>query len=62
MNWVFSLESLNGDVVTTLLNIFQDDRVSLEQVHDMAKQIDLARLANPPIPLHPAAEQWRSQR
>jgi len=62
MNWVFSLESLNGDVVTTLLNIFQDDRVSLEQVHDMAKQIDLARLASPPIPLHPAAEQWRSQR
>ena len=62
MNWVFSLESLNGDVVTTLLNIFEDDRVSLEQVHDMAKQIDLGRLSSAPIPLHPAAQAWLSQR
>jgi TRAP transporter 4TM/12TM fusion protein/TRAP transporter TAXI family solute receptor len=62
MNWVFALESLDDDVVTTLLNIFADDRVSLEQVHDMAKQIDLSLLANPPIPLHPAAERWLAQR
>jgi hypothetical protein len=40
----------------------RDDRVSLEQVHDMARQIDLARLESPPIPLHPAAEAWLSQR
>jgi hypothetical protein len=62
MNWVFALDSLDDDVVTTLLNIFADDRVSLEQVHDMAKQIDLTLLANPPIPLHPAAERWLAQR
>jgi TRAP-type uncharacterized transport system substrate-binding protein len=62
MNWVFGLESLEGDVVTTLLNIFADDRVSLEQVHDMAKQIDLGLLATPPVPLHPAAERWLAQR
>ena len=62
MNWVVAMESLDDDVVTTLLNIFADDRVSLEQVHDMAKQIDLGLLATPPIPLHPAAERWRLQR
>ena len=62
MNWVISMESLDDDVVTTLLNIFADDRVSLEQVHDMAKQIDLDLLHAPPIPLHPAAQRWLSQR
>ena len=56
------MESLDADVVQLLLNIMQDDRVSLEQVHDMARQIDLSRLASPPIPLHPAAEAWRQSR
>jgi TRAP transporter TAXI family solute receptor len=62
MNWVIAMETLDDDVVTTLLNIFSDDRVSLEQVHDMAKQIDLGLLASPPIPLHPAVERWLEQR
>jgi len=62
LNWVVAMESLDGDVVTILLNIMQDDRVSLEQVHDMAKQIDLGRLSSPPVPLHPAAAQWLSRR
>ena len=62
MNWVFSLESLEGDVVTTLLNIFETDRVSLAQVHDMAKQIDLDRLSSAPIPLHPAVTRWIAER
>ena len=62
MNWVMSMESLDDDVVLMLLNIFENDRVSLEQVHDMAKQIDLGRLADPPIPLHPAAARWLSER
>lgn len=62
MNWVFALESLDGEVVRTLLNIFENDRVSLEQVHDMARQIDLDRLSRAPIPLHPAAEQWLTER
>lgn len=62
MNWVMSMESLDDDVVLMLLNIFENDRVSLEQVHDMAKQIDLSRLADPPIPLHPAAARWLSER
>jgi hypothetical protein len=62
MNWVMSMESLDDEVVLSLLNIFENDRVSLEQVHDMAKQIDLTRLNNPPIPLHPAAQRWLSER
>jgi hypothetical protein len=61
-NWIVAMEALDAEVVTTLLNVFRDDRVALEQVHDMAKQIDLGRLADPPIPLHPAADAWHSQR
>jgi TRAP transporter TAXI family solute receptor len=62
MNWVFALESLPDDVVTTLLNIFENDRVSLEQVHDMARQIDLDNLSTAPIPLHSAVTRWISER
>ncbi len=58
MNWIVAMESLPDDVVTTLLDIMQDDRASLEQVHDMAKQIDLGRLDKPPVPLHSAAQTW----
>lgn len=62
LNWIVAMESLSGDVVTTLLDILADDRASLERVHDMAKQIDLSRLESPPIPLHPAAEAWLAAR
>ena len=62
MNWVIAMESLDDEVVDILLNIFENDRVSLEQVHDMARQIDLEGLRTPPIPLHPAADRWLSQR
>lgn len=62
MNWVIAMDTLDDDVVTTLLNIFENDRVSLEQVHDMAKQIDLSRLDTAPIPLHRAVEAWAAQR
>ena len=62
MNWIVAMESLDGEVVEILLNMMRDDRVSLEQVHNMAKQIDLSRLESPPIPLHPAAQRWFSER
>lgn len=58
MNWIVAMESLDPEVVETLLNVMEDDRVALEEVHDMAKQIDLSLMARPPIPLHPAAEAW----
>ncbi|MFC1661457.1 TAXI family TRAP transporter solute-binding subunit [Gemmatimonadota bacterium] len=58
MNWVASRADLAGEVVESLLNILRDDRASLERVHEMATQIDLAMLADAPIPLHPAAARW----
>lgn len=58
MNWIVGREDLAGEVVENLLNILRDDRVSLEQVHEMASQIDLATLEETPIPLHPAAARW----
>lgn len=60
MNWIVGMETLPDEVVTTLLNVFRDDRVALEQIHEMARQIDLSLLRNPPIPLHPAAAAWMS--
>lgn len=62
MNWIFAMESLDGGVVETVLNVMENDRVALEEVHEMARQIDLGLLARPPIPLHPAAEAWFSNR
>jgi TRAP transporter TAXI family solute receptor len=58
MNWIVSREGLDDEVVTRLLDILRDQRESLEQVHEMAGQIDLSTLANAPIPLHPATEAW----
>ncbi len=62
MNWIFAMESLDGGVVETVLNVMENDRVALEEVHEMARQIDLGLLARPPIPLHPAAQAWFSNR
>ncbi len=62
MNWVIAMESLEDDVVLTVLDIFENDRASLEQVHDMARQIDLDGLNTPPIPLHSAAARWLAER
>lgn len=58
MNWLVATADLDDDVVRAVLNILGPGRVSLEQVHDMAKQIDLARLADAPIPLHAVTQVW----
>ena len=60
MNWIVAREDLDEDVVVNLLRIFQEDRASLAQVHEMAGQIDLALLDEAPIPLHPGVERWRA--
>jgi len=52
MNWIVAKADLDDDVVRAVLNILGPGRVSLEQVHDMARQIDLATLVDAPIPLH----------
>jgi TRAP transporter TAXI family solute receptor len=58
MNWVVAREGLDGEVVRTLLDILRDDRRALQQVHEMAGQIDLTSLEEAPIPLHSEAERW----
>lgn len=60
MNWVVGRDDLDGAVVEALLDILRDEKRVLEQVHDMAGQIDLNTLADAPIPLHPAVERWRA--
>ena len=57
-NWIVAMDTLDDEVVEVLLNILANDRASLEQVHDMAAQIDLARLSSAPITLHSATERW----
>ena len=61
-NWIVAMDTLDDEVVEILLNILANDRASLEQVHDMAAQIDLARLSSAPIALHDAAERWVAER
>lgn len=62
INWVVAMDTLHEEVATTLLSIFADDLESLEAVHDMASQIDLGRLGDPPIPLHSATADWLASR
>ena len=58
MNWIVAGESLEDEVVVQLLDILRDHKESLEQVHEMAGQIDLEELRDAPILLHPATEAW----
>jgi len=58
MNWIVAREGLDEEVVTMLLDILKEQKPSLEQVHEMARQIETSALLDSPIPLHPAAERW----
>ena len=58
MNWIVADETLDDDVVIRLLDILRDRKESLEQVHEMASQIQVSALEEAPIPLHPATERW----
>jgi TRAP transporter TAXI family solute receptor len=62
MNWIVAPASLDDDVVTGLLDILEDDREALARAHEMAGKINLADLADAPIPLHPTVEAWWRQR
>lgn len=57
-NWIVARADLDSHVVDHLLTILRDDLQGLAQVHEMARQIDLSRLARAPIPIHPAAEAY----
>ena len=61
-NWIVGMDTLDDEVVEVLLNILATDRESLEQVHEMAAQIDLGRRSSAPIPLHAATERWVAER
>ena len=58
MNWVVARDDLPDDVVRIVLNILGGEGVSLERVHEMARQIDMNALGRAPAPLHPATEAW----
>jgi len=58
MNWIVGRKSLPGEVVGYLVSVLRDDRASLAQVHEMARQIDLGALGSAPIPLHDAVKEW----
>ncbi|UCC26677.1 MAG: TAXI family TRAP transporter solute-binding subunit [Gemmatimonadales bacterium] len=59
MNWLVARDDLPGEIVALVLNILGGEGVSLERVHEMARQIDLSALERAPAPLHPASEAWR---
>jgi len=59
-NWIVADAGLDARVVEHLLTILRDDREGLARVHEMTRQIDLARLGSAPIPLHAAAEGFAS--
>jgi TRAP transporter TAXI family solute receptor len=58
MNWLVASDSLDGAVVTRLLDVLRDDREDLIRVNAMAEQIDLEALSESPILLHEAAQTW----
>lgn len=62
MNWIAAREDLPPEVADHMLDILEDDRDVLIQVHDMARQINLQQLEEAPIPLHPAVSVWRERR
>ena len=59
MNWLVARDDLPGEIATLVLNILGGEGVSLERVHEMARQIDLSALERAPAPLHLASEAWR---
>jgi hypothetical protein len=60
MNWIAARADLAADVAEDLLNILGPERVNLERSHEMARQIDMAALADAPIPLHAVTEARRA--
>jgi TRAP-type uncharacterized transport system substrate-binding protein len=58
LNWIVADVGLDSAVVASVLRVLDEDRDALRRVADIAGQIDLRRLADAPIPLHPAAAGW----
>jgi len=58
MNWIFAREDLPAEIVYATLDALRDRIDELATVNDVARQIDMGALENPPMPLHPAVSEW----
>ena len=59
MNWIVARDDLDASVVRLVLDLIKNHRSYLEQVHNIARQIDLdVLLQSPPIPYHTETERW----
>ena len=59
MNWIVARDDLDASVVRLVLDLIKNHRSDLEQVHDIARQIDLeVLLQSPPVPYHTETERW----
>lgn len=58
LNWVVARADVEDEVVRQLLDVLDQRREELVATTDIARQIDLGRLSDAPIPVHPAAEAW----
>lgn len=57
-NWIVARADLEGEVVRGVLDVLSQRRKELVATTEIARQIDLGRLSDAPVPLHPAAEAW----
>ena len=62
LNWIVARADLEDEVVRSVLNVLDQRRKQLVATTDIARQIDLGRLSDAPIPVHPAAEASRKIR
>ena len=59
LNWIVAREDLDASVVQLVLDIIREHKPDLEQVHVIARQIDLEVLLQPPpIPYHTETRRW----
>lgn len=58
MNWIVARADLEPEVVHRLLDVLEGRRKELIATTEIARRIDLGRLSDAPVPVHPAAEEW----
>jgi TRAP transporter TAXI family solute receptor len=59
MNWIVGRDDLDPSVVRLMLDLLRNNRADLEQVHEIARQIDLdVLLESTSIPFHTETERW----
>lgn len=61
MNWIFATVDLEAEIATAVLESLSEGLEQLQQVNQIAAQIDLGALSRAPLPLHPATAAWLEQ-